>query len=184
MSTLWTPEGEHPVEPAGSTSPETDTGAVNTDELDEAQAREMARQMAEAQEALAQAPVDQVVSNHVMGLFELAAIHLRKQPPDLVSARLPIDAMGLLIDNLGDRLFESETLTAALNQLRMAYVELARSDREPTEGSGPQDSTEDPSPPQTETAETGTEETETAETGTAETGTEEAGTTDPGAEPV
>ncbi|HEC10767.1 MAG TPA: hypothetical protein ENI86_14565 [Acidimicrobiales bacterium] len=153
MSTLWTPDGEHPVEPAGSPPPsqENAAGGAGPDELDEAQAREMAQKMAEAQEALAQAPVDQVVSNHVMGLFELAAIHLRKQPPDLVSARLPIDAMGLLIDNLGDRLFEAETLTAALNQLRMAYVELARAgagDQDETEGDEEPSGSEEASPPE------------------------------------
>ena len=58
-----------------------------------------------------------------MGLFELGALHLRVG--NLDAARLPIDAMGLLVDNLGDRMAEAPTLTAALAQLRMAYVEVA-----------------------------------------------------------
>ncbi len=173
MSTLWTPDGEHPVEPAGSASPTSGSSGDGITgggpgEPDEAQAREMARQMAEAQEALAQAPVDQVVSNHVMGLFELAAIHLRKQPPDLVSARLPIDAMGLLIDNLGDRLFESETLAAALNQLRMAYVELARAG-ETDDDAAPHSETDDEGGSETETDDDDATQTETDEEGGSET---------------
>jgi hypothetical protein len=67
-----------------------------------------------------------VVANHAMGLYELAAIHLSEEEPDLESARLAIDAMGLLVDSLSGRLGEAEpTLKDALNQLRMAYVQLS-----------------------------------------------------------
>ena len=38
-------------------------------------------------------PAEVVVVNHVMGLYELAAIHLSSDTPDLVSAALAIDAM-------------------------------------------------------------------------------------------
>ena len=57
-------------------------------------------------------------------LEQIAALHLRVDPPNLEEARLPIDAMGLVVDNMGDQLHEGATLTAALQQIRMAYVEV------------------------------------------------------------
>ncbi len=117
---LWTPDGEHEV-PAGNGG---DVGpGLGEPELSQEQAEQLEAELARAQAQLLAAPVEQVVSNHVMGLFELAALHLRTG--DLDNARLPIDAMGLLVDNLGDRLAEHQTLTAALTQLRMAYVEVS-----------------------------------------------------------
>ena len=44
--------------------------------------------IAEAAEALAEIPAEVVVVNHVMGLYELAAIHLSAQPPRLFEAAL------------------------------------------------------------------------------------------------
>ena len=49
-------------------------------------------------------PAEVVVTNHVMGLYELAAIHLSADEPDLASAALAIDAVACLVDGLGDRL--------------------------------------------------------------------------------
>jgi hypothetical protein len=67
-----------------------------------------------------------VVANHAMGLYELAAIHLSEEDPDLAAARLAIDAMGQLVDGLAGRLGEAEvTLKDALAQLRMAFVQLS-----------------------------------------------------------
>lgn len=67
-----------------------------------------------------------VVTNHVMGLYELAAIHLASAPPDLHQARLAIDAVGLLVDGLGDRLGDdADTLAEALSTLRLAFVQLS-----------------------------------------------------------
>lgn len=128
---LWTPDGEHEVprdEPEAA-----DSGPVDPEaELTPEQAQALEEELARAQAQLVSAPVDQVVSNHVMGLFELAALHLRTGSLD--KARLPIDAMGLLVDNLGERLAEHQTLAAALTQLRMAYVEISNApDEEPDE---------------------------------------------------
>ena len=39
-------------------------------------------------------PVEVVVANHAFGLFELAALHLSLQPPQLDEARVAIDAGG------------------------------------------------------------------------------------------
>lgn len=84
----------------------------------------MQEQLREAQEQLISVPAAEIVQNHMMGLFELAALHLRRDPPDLAEARLPIDALGLLVDNLADQLPAGETLRGALQQIRLAYVEI------------------------------------------------------------
>jgi len=75
---------------------------------------------------LAAAPAEDVVANHCYGLFELAALHLSQQPPQLDKARLAIDALGLLVDGLGDRLGQhAEALLDGLSQLRLAFVKIA-----------------------------------------------------------
>ena len=85
---------------------------------------EMEAQLREAQEQLTSVPAAEIVQNHMMGLFELAALHLRREPPDLAEARLPIDALGLIVENLGDQLPAGDTLMGALQQIRLAYVEI------------------------------------------------------------
>jgi hypothetical protein len=131
MSSFWTPSGEHEVpadQPAdsGQHVPQADLppdyGAAG--EIDPETAAAMEEQLRQAQEQLLSVPANQIVSNHMIGLFELAALHLRVDPPNLEEARLPIDAMGLVVDNLGDQLADGATLTAALQQIRMAYVEV------------------------------------------------------------
>jgi len=95
-------------------------GPETDDVLDEAQAA-----MEEARRRLAEVPAEIVVTNHVMGLYELAAIHLSADPPDLVSAALAIDAVGCLVEGLGDRLGEeATTMRDALGNIRMAFVEI------------------------------------------------------------
>ena len=84
----------------------------------------MEQQLREAQEHLLSVPASQIVANHIIGLFELAAIHLRVDPPNLEEARLPIDAMGILVEQLGDQLPDHQTLAAALHQIRLAFVEV------------------------------------------------------------
>ncbi|MET0145566.1 MAG: hypothetical protein ABW122_13860 [Ilumatobacteraceae bacterium] len=81
--------------------------------------------MDEARRRVAQAPAEVVVTNHVMGLYELAAIHLSADEPDLVSAALAIDAVGCLVDGLGERLGpEAATMRDALNNIRLAFVQI------------------------------------------------------------
>ena len=135
MSSLWTPGGEHPVEPESAApipppaagpgpSPEEILAAMSPEERAEAEA--MVAEMAQARQRVLEAPADMVVANHAMGLYELAAIHLSEEQPDLASARLAIDAMGQLVDGLAGRLGEAEaTLKDALAQLRMAFVQLS-----------------------------------------------------------
>jgi hypothetical protein len=82
--------------------------------------------MAQMQAELASVPASVVIANHAIGLFQLAAIHLNRRPPNLEEARLAIDAMAAIAEGLAGRLGDEEaSLRDALNQLRMAYVQLA-----------------------------------------------------------
>lgn len=88
--------------------------------LDDAEAA-----LRDARARLAEVPAEVVVTNHVMGLYELAAIHLSDQPPRLHEAALAIDAMGCLVEGLGARLGpDSPTLTEALANIRLAFVQI------------------------------------------------------------
>jgi hypothetical protein len=128
MSSLWTPGGDHPVgDPTGDEGAD---GALDETELDELEeldedAAEAAlrAEIDEARQRLASVPAAQVVANHAMGLFELAAIHLSQTPPQLSEATLAIDAMGAIIDTVGARLGDNgPVLVNALSQIRMAFV--------------------------------------------------------------
>ena len=77
----------------------------------------------EAQRQVLAAPAAVVVANHAMGLFQLAALHLKQNQPDLAAAQLAIDSMAGLLDAVGDRLGEDgETLLEALTEAQRAYV--------------------------------------------------------------
>ena len=87
MSSLWTPGGEHPV---GSEPNDELDDLDELDELDDDRLAEAAAEMAEVRRQLAQVPAVQVVANHIMGLYELAAIHLSQAPPQFSEATLAI----------------------------------------------------------------------------------------------
>lgn len=147
MSSLWTPGGEYPVDrdrgadqqgqaPTGP-APAGVPGAEELSPEDEERARAMAEQLAEAQRRLAEVPAAVVVANHVMGLFELGAIHLGQRPPNLPEARVAIDAMGAVLDALAGRLGDDEaTLRSALDQIRLAYVQLQSQAGQPPPADG------------------------------------------------
>jgi len=81
--------------------------------------------MSDSKARIAAVPAEVVVVNHVMGLYELAAIHLTGEPPRLQDAALAIDAMACLVEGLGDRLGDDAvTLTEALSNLRLAFVQI------------------------------------------------------------
>jgi hypothetical protein len=152
MSSLWTPEGEHPVDresqaatpgpgsaPEGPGAPGTPGASGGPDrgpkggpdrgpgrgpeggpqeETSQAELDELRRQLAET-------PVEIVVVNHAFGLFELAALHLSLQPPQLQQASLAIDAVAALTEGLAGRLGDAEpTLREGLAQLRLAFVQI------------------------------------------------------------
>lgn len=81
--------------------------------------------MAELQRQLTETPAAVVIANHCFGMFELAALHLSVQPPNLVEAQLAIDAMAAVVEGLRGRLGEPEAqLAEALSQLRLAFVQI------------------------------------------------------------
>jgi hypothetical protein len=95
-----------------------------TDHTDDDATAETLEAIADARRRLAEVPASVVVTNHAMGLFELAAIHLSAEPTRLAEAALAIDALGFLVDGLGDRLGEHhETLVAALGNIRLVFVQ-------------------------------------------------------------
>ncbi|MCB0972893.1 MAG: hypothetical protein KDA97_15405 [Acidimicrobiales bacterium] len=123
---LWTPGGEHPVDKGGSQPPTAPPpGEPEMTPEQEAEARQIAEQMAQVREQLSQVPAAQVVANHAMGCYELAAIHLSGEPPKFDEAQLAIDAFGALVGVLEGKLGPDEaTLNDALAQLRLAFVQV------------------------------------------------------------
>ena len=105
-----------------------ETSDASFDDLDPQTADLLAdaeQAMQEARERLAVVPAEVVVTNHVMGLYELAAIHLSASPPDLHQSVLAIDAVACLVDGLGERLGEDyPTMRDALNNIRLAFVQI------------------------------------------------------------
>lgn len=94
---------------------------------DNAMSAGMEEALAESRRRLAEVPAEVVVTNHAMGLYELAAIHLMAVPPRLPDAVLAIDALACVVEGLGERLGEAhETLATALSTVRMAYVSVAK----------------------------------------------------------
>lgn len=151
---LWTPGGEHNVPRETPQPPQSEAaqgqapaGPENEVELDEAalaealgipsldelsdeeraQLEEAVAQMAATERQLATTPPEVVIANHVMGIYELAAIHLRQNPPNLNEASLAIDAMGAIVDGLEGRLGENEaTLRNARTQLQQAFIAVSK----------------------------------------------------------
>lgn len=72
--------------------------------------------------ALQDEPVEDIIGNHVFHLIQLAAIHLAATPPQLEQASLAIDAVGGIVDTLGDRLGEHAELFAhAVAEIRVVF---------------------------------------------------------------
>ena len=129
MSTIWTPSGEHrpdpEPEPSGGVPPEGEAVELTQEQYDD---------LVRARAELAAIPVADIIANHAIGLQQLAVIHLLPDPdtegnprePRLAEAGLAIDALGALVDGLGDRLApHHEALREAVAQLRLAFVELS-----------------------------------------------------------
>jgi hypothetical protein len=150
VSSLWTPEGEHRVRPAGDDhdsprapsrpddagapdggpggAPPPSTGAddLDLDDLDPEEKAELAERLDELRRQLLSTPAEVVVANHAYGLFELAAIHLSQQPPRRDQARLAVDGMAALVEGLEGRLGEAERpLNDALAQIRLAFIQIS-----------------------------------------------------------
>ncbi|MET0459657.1 MAG: hypothetical protein ABW195_10435 [Ilumatobacteraceae bacterium] len=102
-----------------------DTDGAAENGADETVIDEAEQAIEDVRMRLAEVPAEVVVTNHVMGLYELAAIHLSAEQPDLASAALAIDAVACLVDGLGDRLgAEAVTMRDALANIRIAFVQI------------------------------------------------------------
>lgn len=127
---LWTPEGERPVrrEATRSEGAPDEAAPRSLEDLtpeQREQAEAVLAEMAEVRRQIAEAPAADVVANHLMGLYELAAIHLSEQPPHFDEASVAIDAMRLVIEGMPGRLGDHEpVLRNALHQIQMAFVDL------------------------------------------------------------
>ena len=127
MSTLWTPGGEHPVGREPSSAAAAEEGPPGPDELSPEEQARLEQELAEMQEQLASTPASVIIANHAIGLFQLAALHLGRQPPDLDEGRLAIDAMAGLLERVTGRLGDQEQgLRDGLAQLQLAFVQLAQ----------------------------------------------------------
>ena len=94
-------------------------------QMDDNTTPEQTEALAKARARLAETPAQVVVANHVVGLYELAAIHLGANPPRLDEARLAIDALAAIVDSLGDRLgADHSTFKDALSNIRIVWVKL------------------------------------------------------------
>lgn len=149
MSSLWTPSGEH--EP-GHEGPPTGPGGPSAPPPPSAEEVEAIRRV---HDALRATPASDVVANHAVQLFQLAAVYLglaappdeqgRVPAPDLANAGVAIDALAALVEGLGSRFGEHEaTLREALTQIQLAYVQLAEAENGP-EGAPGRPSGEEPS---------------------------------------
>jgi hypothetical protein len=114
MSSLWTPDGEKRVERPSEQAEQP---------LEELTEEEVADRMEALRQEIAQTPVSQIIAQSAYQFFEIGALHLSVVPPQLDQAKLAIDALGLLVEGLGDALApNADTLRDGLQQIRMAYV--------------------------------------------------------------
>lgn len=134
MSGLWTPSGEGSREP--EPSPDTSWGA-GPGEPDAGEQAALEEELRRVRAEIADTPAVDIVANHAIGLWQLAVLHLNPevgQPLRLGEAAVAIDAMGGVVDALGERLGEhAAPLRDAVTQLRLAFVEVQR---QATEGGG------------------------------------------------
>jgi hypothetical protein len=145
---LWTPSGEHPVDrntssPSSgerSSAPSVPSDEPSLEDLtpeQRAQVEDMTRQMEAAQERMLTLPAGVVIGQQTMQFYELAALYLSQQPPRLDDARIAIDALSGVVEKLGDRLGEAEQpVRQALNQLQLAFVQVARQAGHPVSEEG------------------------------------------------
>ncbi len=141
MSSIWTPSGEHqPPDRSGdgpSDGPSGPPRGPNGDPPGEPEpTAEEIEALREVHARLIATPVEDVIANHALGLWQVALVHLgvitppdetgTPPAPDLASAGLAIDAMATLVDGLGPRLgVHEQVLHDALTQAQMLFVEVS-----------------------------------------------------------
>ena len=132
MSSIWTPSGEH--QPERRARDRGRPGPTRRRRRRRDQPRSSSRRCSGPGPSWPSIPVADIVANHAVGLRQLAVMHLIPDPgpdgtptePRPRQAGLAIDALGALVDGLGDRLGpHAEALREAVTQLRLAFVELS-----------------------------------------------------------
>ncbi len=133
MGSLWTPDGEHQVPPtsapanrtrckrpaggatpAAGSDPSGDTLraaaaaiGVDLDSMDEDERNQLQAELAEmmrVRREVAATPASEMLTNHMMRLFDLATIYLEGEPPAFAEAATVIEAFRAMLDGVGDRL--------------------------------------------------------------------------------
>jgi hypothetical protein len=141
VSSLWTPSGEHqPAEDSPDGAPQGPGAGVpqgmDTPGEEREPTAEEVEALREVHARLIATPVEDVVANHALGIWQLALVHLgvitppdadgNPPPANLLAAGLAIDAMAALVDGLGERLGVHEpVLRDALTQAQMLFVEVS-----------------------------------------------------------
>ena len=152
MGSLWTPDGEHEVPPTEATDgsatessassdapgtsgdPSADTLraaaaaiGVDLDSLDEDERQQLRAELEEmmsVRREVAATPATEMLTNHLMRLFDLATIYLEGDSPSFDDAATVIEAFRAMLDAVGDRLGDSQSLLQeALGQLQMLFVQ-------------------------------------------------------------
>lgn len=131
---IWTPSGEHEIQkdqpgqeeassPVGVEQP---AGVEQPHELSPEEEAAMEAEFEETRQRIAESPPEQIIATHVIGLYELAVIHLKQESPNLEAAKLAIDALNGIVSGVGDQLGEySEAMKNALNEIQMAFVKVS-----------------------------------------------------------
>jgi hypothetical protein len=134
VSSLWTPSGEH--QPPSGSPPGAGGDPPSPPDGGPDPSPEEIEALREVHARLVATPVEDVIANHALGLWQVALVHLgvitppdetgTPPAPDLAAAGLAIDAMAALVDGLGPRLgVHEEVLRDALTQAQMLFVEVS-----------------------------------------------------------
>jgi len=120
MSSLWTPDGERPVSPRPSAA-DPAPAAPSPEEV-----AAMNEELRQFQEQILSVEAADIVANHCIGLFQLAAVHLQVEPPNLSEAAVAIDAFRGIVERCAGRLGRDEaTVRQALDTAQMLFVQVA-----------------------------------------------------------
>ncbi len=156
MSSLWTPDGERPVNrsaPAAATPADPDRSGAGAEgdplkaaaaalglDIDSMSAEDRAQleaelaDMMQVRREVAATPAAEMLTNYLMRFFDLATIYLQSDPPAFADSATVIEAFRCVLDGVGDRLGENEPLLReALGQAQMVFVQVKNS----TDGATP-----------------------------------------------
>lgn len=130
---LWTPDGERPIKDArievtdelreALTAAGLDVDRLSPEQIAEAQ--RTLEELNRVREEMVRVPAAEIVANHLMGIYELGAIHLAENPPNFAEATIAIEALRAVLERLEGRFADAEpVLRQALAQLQQTFVAL------------------------------------------------------------